>query len=144
MLDSNVSRKDHLIDGAKAHLDPLLVPAGFRFVLEDEGTSSGGRFAQGAYVNGDWRLELHVRSVLGMVRLGRGDESVGIEPFLKAAGAGRDARFPWTDGASMQAFADLASDLERYCGDFIAMRAEAFDAIAVEAKTIENEPPRLP
>lgn len=56
-----------VLERGVAILDSVLAPAGFRFVLREEGRGSGGDFAWGEYVRGERRLELHYRYSLGNV-----------------------------------------------------------------------------
>jgi hypothetical protein len=56
-------------------LAEVLGPAGFEFIQMDEGVGIGGPFASGAFLKGDRRLEIHVRSSLSLVRYHVGDES---------------------------------------------------------------------
>jgi hypothetical protein len=65
-------------------LAAILVPAGFEFYEGESGASSGGDFASGEYRRGDRRLELHVRSSLGMVTYHVAEKSLGHEDYVRA------------------------------------------------------------
>lgn len=143
-MSSPVDKSAHLAEGAKRCLDPLLVPAGFTFRVEHEGPSSGGPYASGAYTKGPWRLELHFRNYLGHIRFGHGDASVSLGEYLRAVGGWDAALFPRADGSSLQAFAALADDIGKYCGDFLLERPEGFARIVARARQLEAEPRRLP
>ena len=58
---------DKLLERGVANLAEVLGPAGFEFIMTDDGASNGGSFASGEFLRGDRRLELQVRSSLSLV-----------------------------------------------------------------------------
>jgi len=111
-------------------LDPLLTTHGFGFVVEASGRSSGGEFASGEYVRGDRRLELHFRHSLGLVRYHVGPISMTHGDYMRALGREGQHRYPGFSQDPLDAFRDLRSDLEAFCGDFLAGAGDRFQEAA--------------
>ena len=143
-MSSPAGRKARLAEGASRYLEPLLVPAGFTFRAEEEGPSSGGPFASGAYARGPRRLELHLRHRLGLIRLSHGKATLSLGAYLRAVGGWDAAILPGADGGSLDAFAALGGAIGKCCGDFVHMRTEEFARIAATAQRLEAKPRRLP
>ncbi len=113
-----MSPQDSLTKG-RASLDPLLKAAGFTWVDGAVGHGSGGTFASGKYVRGDRELELHFRYSLGLVCYRIGSESVSHEDYIRSLGHSRDAAYPGFAADPLDAFSGLASDIRRWCSDFL-------------------------
>lgn len=108
-------------------LDPVLDPAGFRFVQGASGTGSGGTFTRGEYRRGDRRLELHVRRSLGLVRYHVGAASLGHEEYVDALAGPRAPRdYPGFSDDPMAGFQHLRADLESYGAMFLEGPDEDF------------------
>jgi hypothetical protein len=114
-----VSPLDSLTKG-RASLDPLLNSAGFSWVAGAVGQGSGGPFASGKYVRGDRELELHFRYGLGLVSYRIGKETVSHEDYIRFLGHARDATYPGFPADPLDAFPALASDISRWCSDFLS------------------------
>lgn len=142
-MASQTNPKDHLVEGTTRHLDPILVPAGFRFAVEREGPSSNGPYSSGAYTSGDWRLDLNVRYRLGLIRLSHGEKSVDLGSYLRIVGGWSEAEFPRSQGG-LDAFAALGADLKSYCADFLTRRVDEFGSVVERAERMNSEPRRLP
>lgn len=101
-------------------LDAVLVPAGFHFEHRDAGRSSGGQFAFGEYVRGERRLELHVRTSLGLVAYAAGDLRVPHEQLARAVlGRSGGNAFPGFSDDPLDGFRHLRQDLERFGAIFL-------------------------
>lgn len=109
--------RDHLIDGAEI-LKPLLRSKGFRFRINSEGTGSGGKFASGAFIRKDRRIELHFRHSLGLVRYHVGKESASHESYMRELRVWDRCRYPGFSDDPLDAFAGLAHDLS-FADDFL-------------------------
>jgi hypothetical protein len=109
-----------LEDGRKI-LDPVLVAHGFEFQEGPQGSSSGGEFACGEYIRGDRRLEIHFRFELGLVTYHIGSSKLLHTDYMRAllAKAG-GSRYPGFSDDPLDAFRDLAYDVEHFCSDFLS------------------------
>ncbi len=124
-------------------LAPALIPHGFSFAMEGAGGSSGGDFANGAFVRGTRRLELHVRlSSLGLVAYHVGAFTLPHVDYVRAQrarGISGEQSYPGFGSDPMQAFSHLLSDL-RVFGDVFTQGTEpAFANLA--HWVIENPAP---
>ena len=122
-----------LLERGAAELTPVLGPAGFEFIQSDEGTDSGGPFASGEFLKGDRRLELQVRSGLGLVRYHFGDESLAHEDLVRGVraleGIAGEAQFPGFSNDPMVGFRHLRHDIDRFGAIFLRGGAKAFRAL---------------
>jgi hypothetical protein len=108
-------------------LEPVLGPAGLRFVLGSTGRGSGGAFASGAFIKEDRKLELHFRHSLGLVAYHVGAATLPHEEFVRAVRQGTErGRYPGVSSDPLQAFRDLRADLEDYGQVFLQGPAEDF------------------
>src|SRR4029079_17546195 len=107
-----------LLELGVAELAEVLGPAGFEFIQTDEGVGSGGPFASGEFLKGDRRLELHVRSSLGLVRYHFGDESLSHEDLVRGfralEGISEEGQSPGFSNDPMAGFRHLRHDIERF------------------------------
>jgi hypothetical protein len=119
-----------LLERGVAELAALLGPASFEFIQTDEGTDSRGPFASGEFLKGERRLELHVRSSLGLVRYHFGDESVSHEDLVRGVRAlesiSAEAEYPGFSSDPMAGFRHLRHDLDRFGDIFLHRGAKAF------------------
>jgi len=126
---ATVNPVEVLRDGAR-ELEPLLRPHGFEFVQTGAGPSSGGYFACGEYRREERRLELHVRTSLGMVAYHVGPNRLTHEDLTRAvrviAGMKGSAQYPGFSDDPLDAFRHLAEDLLRFGQVFINGTAEDF------------------
>jgi hypothetical protein len=97
----------------------VLAAHGFRFVCRESGNSSGGPFAQGEFVKGNRRLELHVRESLGLVRYHVGSRSASHEYYMKELGVWPQCEYPGFPNDPLDPFVRLAHDLS-FAGEFIS------------------------
>jgi hypothetical protein len=122
-----------LLGRGAAELTEVLAPAGFQFVETDEGDGSGGSLASGEFRRGDRRLELHVRSSLGLVRYHFGDESLSHQDLVRAVRAleriSEEGQYPGFSDDPMAGFRHLRHDLDRFGGVFLRGGAKAFRAL---------------
>jgi hypothetical protein len=120
-------------------LDAVLLGQGFTFNETEGGKSSGGHFASGKYEKGNRNLELHFRWSLGLVRYHIGDLSLSHENYMCALlGPSGGNKYPGFSEDPLDAFRDLAYDLGRFCGDFLAGPGEEFARCVKIAKNLET------
>jgi len=138
---------NEILSEGRSLLDPVLVPQGFSFVDGPSGKGSGGPFASATYVNGDRKLELHYRHSLGLVTYHFGEESLDHESYMRSAlGAPGGNRYPDFSDDPLDAFRDLAYDLQTFAGAFLNGEYEEF-VRCVKASTAWKQTPgfaRLP
>jgi hypothetical protein len=131
--NSKLHEPTALLERGVAELTPVLGPAGFEFIQTEDGASSGGPFASGEFLRGDRRLELHVRSSLGLVRYHFGDESMSHEDLVRGVRALEhilaEGQYPGFSTDPMAGFRHLRHDLERFGGIFLRGGAKAFRAL---------------
>lgn len=122
-----------LLERGVAELAAVLGSAGFQFVETEEGVSSGGSFASGEFRRGDRRLELHVRSSLGLVRYHFGEESLSHQDLVRGVRAleriSEEGEYPGFSDDPMAGFRHLRHDLDRFGGVFLRGGAKAFRAL---------------
>jgi len=124
--------KDALIDGVQI-LEAVLLPRGFHFQFDGEGSGSGGDFARGAFVREDRRLEIHFRRSLGLVRYHIGEKSASHESYMRELGVWDQCRYPGFSNDPRNEFDELAHDLS-YAADFLVGSASTLrQAAAKEA-----------
>jgi hypothetical protein len=108
-------------------LDPIFHAHGFSFEYGGAGPSSGGLYAFGSYVNRDRRLEIHFRHSLGLVTYHFGEASLDHEAYMRALlGDAGGNRYPGFSDNPLDAFGDLAVDLQSFAGAFLNNDAEEF------------------
>jgi hypothetical protein len=121
-----------LLEKGAAELAQVLGPAGFEFIQVDD-SDRIGPFARGEFFRGDRRLELHVRSSLGLVRYHFGDESLAHEDLVRGVraleGVSAQAQFPGFSNDPMTGFRHLRHDIDRFGAVFLRGGAKAFRAL---------------
>jgi hypothetical protein len=130
---SDNSKGTALLLRGVAELAAVLEPAGFEFIQSDEGVDGGGPFASGEFLKGDRRLELHVRTSLGLVRYHFGDESLSHEDLVRAVraleGITAEGEYPGFSEDPMAGFRHLRHDIDRFGAVFLRGGAKAFRAL---------------
>jgi hypothetical protein len=117
----------------------VLQPCGFSFVEGSSGSSSGGHFASGNFVKNDRALELHFRSSLGLVTYHIGTLSIRHDTYMRLMlGPHGDNKYPGFSADPLHAFRALASDLQRFCSDFLNGSGDRFAAYVEAAKQYEK------
>ena len=124
------SRPQKLLLAGVEILDTVLRSHGFVFVLEHHGKGSGGWFASGRYQRDDRRLELHFRQALGMVTYSLGSDRLNHETYMKLLGVYGRNQYPDFPQEPLDSFRCLASDIEKYCTDFVAGDGARFRSLA--------------
>ena len=109
-------------------LNPVLVPAGFVFTLNDHGKGSGGWFASGSYKRDERRLELHFRYSLGLVQYHVGTYKLDHESYMRFAGVYGQNKYPDFPERPLESFVHLASDISTYCSDFLSGDGKSYIA----------------
>jgi hypothetical protein len=131
-----------LLERGVTSLAEVLGPAGFEFIETDDGTTNGGTFASGEFLRGDRRLELHVRSSLGLVRYHFGDEALSHDDLVRGVRAlqaiSEEGQYPGFSSDPMAGFVHLRHDIERFGAIFLRGGAKAFR----ELKKWVNKHPR--
>jgi hypothetical protein len=111
----------------------LAPQCGFEFIQSDEGVDSGGPFASGEFLRGDRRLELHVRSSLGLVRYHFGEESLSHGDLVRGVraleGISEEGEYPGFSTDPIPGCRHLRRDLERFGAIFLRGGAKAFRAL---------------
>jgi hypothetical protein len=122
-----------LLERGVAELTAVMGPAGFEFIQSDEGTDTVGPFAAGEFLRGDRRLELHVRSKLGLVRYHFGEEALAHEDLVRGVraldGIATEPQYPGFSTDPMAGFRHLRHDIERFGAIFLRGGAKAFRAL---------------
>jgi hypothetical protein len=134
---------DKLLEQGVANLTEVLGPAGFEFIMTDDGASNGGSFASGEFLRGDRRLELEVRSSLSLVRYHFGDESLSHEDLVRGVraldGISEEGQYPGFSDDPMAGFRHLRHDVDRFGAIFLRAGAKAFRALK---KWVDKHPKR--
>jgi hypothetical protein len=108
-----------ILDAGAIIVGVVIEPHGFQWALGNTHAGHPGNAARGAYVKGDRQLELGFRWSLGPVTYRIGTDSVNHEALMKYAGHYAEAEYPGYSTDPLDAFRHLASDLQRFCGDFM-------------------------
>jgi hypothetical protein len=132
-----------LENGAKL-LQPLLSVDGFRFKVIEVGAGSGGEYARGQFVNGDRCLDLHFGYSLGMVSYSVSEHTLSHEDYMRSLGVYGRHRYPGFAEDPLQAFRDLASDIEEFAQDWLLGDGKQFVRFAEELKTNPKKFSNLP
>ena len=120
-------------------LDPILHAHGFSFEYGGEGPSSGGPYAFGSYVNTDRRIEIHFRHSLGLVTYHFGEASLDHEAYMRALlGDAGGNKYPGFSDNPLDAFGDLADDLQSFAGAFLNNDAEGFMRCVAKAEELKK------
>jgi hypothetical protein len=128
-----------ILNNGRQILDPVFIGGGFTFTETEEGKGSGGRYASGRYEKGDRYLEIHFRWNLGLVRYHIGELSLSHENYMRAlVGPNGGNKYPGFSDDPIDAFRDLAYDLEKFCRDFLSGPGEEFARCVKIAKGVEK------
>ena len=120
-------------------LASVFEPQGFRFSLMASGLSSGGAFAQGEFVRGDRKLELHFRYSLGLVPYHIGEASLAHEDYLRMLlGRPGASHYPGFSENPLAAFEALRQDLVEHGADFLSGSGERFRQCVQRQKDYEK------
>ena len=134
---------EQVLDRGVGELTKVLEPAGFVFIDSGEDSDSHGAFARGDFLRGDRRLELQVRSSLGLVRYHFGDYVLSHEDLIHGVrGTERipgPSEYPGFSNDPLAPFRHLGGDLERFGAVFLSGGAKAFRALK---KWIDKNPRR--
>ena len=117
-------------------LDPLLEPLGYRFEMNETGTSSGGNFAVGRYENGERVIELQVRHELGIVRYVLGETAVTHQHLTACLGG--EAAYPGFSDDPVDAFRHLLDDLQGPLNGVVSGTDD--DRLRECAERVDNDP----
>ena len=127
MAIPNVKDRREILQQGAAILAPALAPHGFHFSLVASGNASGGAFAQGEFVCGNRKLELHFRFSLGLVNYHLGVFTLTHEDYMRALlGRSGASRYPGFSDDALAAFEALRRDLLEHCSDFVSGPGEQF------------------
>jgi hypothetical protein len=107
-----------LAAGAKI-VGRVIEPHGFLWERGKTHVGHPGNAARGAFVKADRRLELGFRWSLGPVIYRIGAATVSDEALIRYSGHSADAAYPGYSSDLLDAFRHLASDLQRFGGDFM-------------------------
>ena len=107
-----------LAAGAKI-VGAVIEPHGFLWVPGKAHEGHPGNAARGTFVKGDRQLELGFRWSLGPVTYRIGTASVSHEALMRYSGHYADAAYPGYSTDLLDAFRHLASDLQKFGGDFM-------------------------
>jgi len=119
-------RREILQRGADI-LASVFIPHGFQFGIVSSGSSSGGAFAQGEFVRGDRRIELHFRFSLGLVAYHIGSFSLAHSDYMRALlGRPCGTHYPGFSDEPLVQFEALRQDLVEHCSDFFAGTGDQF------------------
>lgn len=114
-------------------LESVMKPHGFNFVEGLSDRSNYGDFAQGDFVRGDRRLELHFRHSLGLVSYHIGSLSATHEPYMREVfGDNGTHRYPGFSDDPLDGFRYLAHDIENFAADFLSGNGELLARAAVK------------
>jgi hypothetical protein len=108
-----------LSEGARI-VGEVLEPHGFIWTSDKPHAGHPGNSASGNFTKADRKLALHFRWSLGLVSYHVGSAVVSHEALMRYLGHHQDARYPGFSTNPLDAFRHLASDLEKFGGDFIA------------------------
>ena len=121
-------------------LAPVLEPHGFRFHLHGSGRSSGGPVAFGDFARGEWRLELHFRFSLGLVKYHCGEVILSHEDYLwSAVGRHGVGEYPGVSDDPLDGFRHLSRDIRAYCSAFLRGDASEFQRLVGVTAARDNE-----
>ena len=108
-----------ILDAGAKIVGVVIEPFGFVWALGKTHAGHPGNAARGAFVKGDRQLELGFRWSLGPVTYRVGAAAVNHEALMKYAGHYAEAEYPGYSTDPLDAFRHLASDLQKFGGDFM-------------------------
>lgn len=135
------SEPAEILKRGRVILDPVLQRYGFEFVAGPSGLGSGGRYASGAYVNGNRRLEFHYLFSLGLATYHFGEKSIDHEFYMRALlGTKGGNRYPGFSGDPMDAFKGIAYDVQNFATAFLEGNREEFERHVIAAEELKKIP----
>lgn len=103
------------------------------------GSSSSGAFAQGEFVRGERRLELHFRRSLGLVTYHVGALALAHDDYMRALlGRSGASHYPAFSDEPFVGFEALCQDLAEHCSDFVSGSGEQFRLCVQKHKEYES------
>ena len=128
-------------------IDPVLAEHGFSFQEGSSGKGSGDEFANGTYVNGDRKLEIHYRFSLGLLTYRFDQIFLDHTSYMRVLlGDKGGNKYPGFSDDPLAAFESLAYDLEHFATAFLEGNYEEFARIVTTAEEWNKIPgfARLP
>ena len=123
-----------VLDSGAKIVGAVVSPHGFVWVPGPTHRGHPGDSASGNFVRNDRRLELHFRWSLGIVTYHIGELQLPHTTYMHQSGHKSDARYPGFSSDPLDAFRDLAYDLEHFCGDFLTGSGDSFRAACIAAR----------
>lgn len=124
-------------------LDSIMTPAGYDFEPPFAGESSGGPYAEAAYVRGDRRLAFSYRFALGDVEYRIGDAALGHIAYMRLLDVYPQCAFAsFSREEPMAGFEALRDDLAAFAGDFLYGPGDEFLRLAAQVDALPER--RLP
>ena len=114
-----------LQEGARILRD-VLASYGFSYVATEAGRGSGGQFATGEFIRGDYILSFSVRHGLGIVEYSVGGRSISHEDYLRYSGVWEVRSYPGYGGSIRDDFEGLAKDLASHLASFVRGERDTF------------------
>jgi hypothetical protein len=108
-----------ILDAGAKVIGVIVEPHGFVWVQGKTHEGHPGNAARGSFVKGDRQLVLGFRWSLGPVTYHIGTTAVSHEAFMRYVGHHADAEYPGYSSDPLDAFRHLASDLQKFGGDFL-------------------------
>ncbi len=128
-----------ILESGRKILDPVLLPHGFAFKELKGGHSSGGPYSSGMYGKTGRHVEIHFRFSLGLVTYHMGALSISHEAYMHSIlGARGGNKYPGFSDDPLEAFRDLAFDLNTFCSDFLSGPGDEFAQYAKIADQNEH------
>ncbi len=109
-------------------------------MIRKNSQGSGGPSAEGRFISGTKQLELHFRWSLGLVTYHVGDRSLSHEDYMRSLKMHRKAEYPGFSKEPLEAFRHLASDLTRFCQNFL--QGDGLEIVRY-AEEIEADPTKF-
>jgi hypothetical protein len=127
------------IENGRVILDSVLLPHGFAFKEIESGKSSGGEYASGRYEKADRNLEIHFRHTLGLVTYHIGALAISHEAYMRSLlGTKAGNKYPGFSNDPLEAFSNLAFDLNSFCLDFLMGSGKEFARCVAIAQEYEK------
>ena len=115
-------------------LDPVMKEHGFTFLEGPTGRGSGGSFATGFYLSANRKLEMHYRFSLGLVTYHFEEICIDHESYMRVVlGSKGGNKYPGFSDDPLQAFRDLAYDMQNFGSAFLEGDLKRFASYATAA-----------